>query len=173
MKKFTALFAAMALLLYSTAAFAEDIGTPSDLAPVVTTEPTATVTAVPSEEATEAPTVTPTAEPSAEPTAAPTEAPTAEPTEAPTAEPAEVPTEAPTAAPERSIKVTLKHDGDVIYYGDKVTLVAELGGYDDVPVTLQWLLNGEPVEGAVTLEYTFIVTPETVGAWQLAVTTPD
>ena len=30
MKKFTALFAAMALLLYSTAAFAEDIGTPSD-----------------------------------------------------------------------------------------------------------------------------------------------
>ncbi len=165
MKKFTALFAAMALLLYSTAAFAEDIGTPSDLAPVVTTEPTATVTAVPTEETTEAPTATPTAEPSAEPTAAPTEVPT----EAPTAEP----TEAPTAAPERSIKVTLKHDGDVIYYGDKVTLVAELVGYDDVPVTLQWLLNGEPVEGAVTLEYTFIVTPETVGAWQLAVTTPD
>ena len=165
MKKFTALFAAMALLLYSTAAFAEDIGTPSDLAPVVTTEPTATVTAVPTEETTEAPTATPTAEPSAEPTAAPTEVPT----EAPTAGP----TEAPTAAPERSIKVTLKHDGDVIYYGDKVTLVAELVGYDDVPVTLQWLLNGEPVEGAVTLEYTFIVTPETVGAWQLAVTTPD
>ncbi len=165
MKKFTALFAAMALLLYSTAAFAEDIGTPSDLAPVVTTEPTATVTAVPTEVTTEAPTATPTAEPSAEPTAVPTEVPT----EAPTAEP----TEAPTAAPERSIKVTLKHDGDVIYYGDKVTLVAELVGYDDVPVTLQWLLNGEPVEGAVTLEYTFTVTPETVGAWQLAVTTPD
>lgn len=165
MKKFTALFAAMALLLYSTAAFAEDIGTPSDLAPVVTTEPTATVTAVPTEETAEAPTATPTAEPSAEPTTAPTEVPT----EAPTAEP----TEAPTAAPERSIKVTLKHDGDVIYYGDKVTLVAELVGYDDVPVTLQWLLNGEPVEGAVTLEYTFTVTPETVGAWQLAVTTPD
>lgn len=165
MKKFTALFAAMALLLCSTAAFAEDIGTPSDLAPVVTAEPTATVTAVPTEVTTEAPTATPTAEPSAEPTAAPTEVPT----EAPTAEP----TEAPTAAPERSIKVTLKHDGDVIYYGDKVTLVAELVGYDDVPVTLQWLLNGEPVEGAVTLEYTFIVTPETVGAWQLAVTTPD
>lgn len=165
MKKFTALFAAMALLLYSTAAFAEDIGTPSDLAPVVTTEPTATVTAVPTEETTETPTATPTAEPSTEPTAVPTEVST----EAPTAEP----TEAPTAAPERSIKVTLKHDGDVIYYGDKVTLVAELVGYDDVPVTLQWLLNGEPVEGAVTLEYTFIVTPETVGAWQLAVTTPD
>ena len=165
MKKFTALFAAMALLLYSTAALAEDVGTPSDLAPVVTSEPTATVTAVPTEETTEAPTATPTAEPSAEPTAVPTEVPT----EAPTAEP----TAAPTAAPERSIKVTLKHDGDVIYYGDKVTLVAELVGYDDVPVTLQWLLNGEPVEGAVTLEYTFIVTPETVGAWQLAVTTPD
>ena len=161
MKKFTALFAAMALLLYSTAALAEDVGTPSDLAPVVTSEPTATVTAVPAEETTEAPTATPTAEPSAEPTADPTEAPTAE------------PTAAPTAAPERSIKVTLKHDGDVIYYGDKVTLVAELVGYDDVPVTLQWLLNGEPVEGAVTLEYTFTVTPETVGAWQLAVTTPD
>ena len=165
MKKFTALFAAMALLLYSAAAFAEDVGTPSDLAPVVTSEPTATVTAVPTEETTEAPTATPTAEPSAEPTAVPTEVPT----EAPTAEP----TAAPTAAPERSIKITLKHDGDVIYYGDKVTLVAELTGYDDVPVTLQWLLNGEPVEGAVTLEYTFTVTPETVGAWQLAVTTPD
>lgn len=165
MKKFTALFAAMALLLYSTAALAEDVGTPSDLAPVVTSEPTATVTAVPTEETTEAPTATPTAEPSAEPTAVPTEVPT----EAPTAEP----TAAPTAAPERSIKITLKHDGDVIYYGDKVTLVAELVGYDDVPVTLQWLLNGEPVEGAVTLEYTFTVTPETVGAWQLAVTTPD
>ena len=165
MKKFTALFAAMALLLCSTAALAEDVGTPSDLAPVVTSEPTATVTAVPTEETTEAPTATPTAEPSAEPTAVPTEVPT----EAPTAEP----TAAPTAAPERSIKITLKHDGDVIYYGDKVTLVAELVGYDDVPVTLQWLLNGEPVEGAVTLEYTFTVTPETVGAWQLAVTTPD
>ncbi len=161
MKKFTALFAAMALLLCSTAALAEDVGTPSDLAPVVTSEPTATVTAVPTEETTEAPTATPTAEPSAEPTAEPTAAPTAE------------PTAAPTAAPERSIKITLKHDGDVIYYGDKVTLVAELVGYDDVPVTLQWLLNGEPVEGAVTLEYTFTVTPETVGAWQLAVTTPD
>ena len=161
MKKFTALFAAMALLLYSTAALAEDVGTPSDLAPVVTSEPTATVTAVPTEKTTEAPTATPTAEPSAEPTAEPTAAPTAE------------PTAAPTAAPERSIKVTLKHDGDVIYYGDQVTLVAELVGYDDVPVTLQWLLNGEPVEGAVTLEYTFTVTPETVGAWQLAVTTPD
>ena len=157
MKKFTALFAAMALLLYSTAALAEDVGTPSDLAPVVTSEPTATVTAVPTEETTEAPTATPTAVP----TEVPTEAPTAE------------PTAAPTAAPERSIKITLKHDGDVIYYGDKVTLVAELVGYDDVPVTLQWLLNGEPVEGAVTLEYTFTVTPETVGAWQLAVTTPD
>ena len=165
MKKFTALFAAMALLLCSTAALAEDVGTPSDLAPVVTSEPTATVTAIPTEETTEAPTATPTAEPSAEPTAVPTEVPT----EAPTAEP----TAAPTAAPERSIKITLKHDGDVIYYGDKVTLVAELVGYDDVPVTLQWLLNGEPVEGAVTLEYTFTVTPETVGAWQLAVTTPD
>lgn len=165
MKKFTALFAAMALLLYSTAALAEDVGTPSDLAPVVTSEPTATVTAVPTEATTEAPTATPTAEPSAEPTAVPMEVPT----EAPTAEP----TAAPTAAPERSIKITLKHDGDVIYYGDKVTLVAELVGYDDVPVTLQWLLNGEPVEGAVTLEYTFTVTPETVGAWQLAVTTPD
>lgn len=165
MKKFTALFAAMALLLCSTAALAEDVGTPSDLSPVVTSEPTATVTAVPTEETIEAPTATPTAEPSAEPTAVPTEVPT----EAPTAEP----TAAPTAAPERSIKVTLKHDGDVIYYGDKVTLVAELVGYDDVPVTLQWLLNGEPVEGAVTLEYTFTVTPETVGAWQLAVTTPD
>ena len=165
MKKFTALFATMALLLSSTAALAEEVGTPSDLAPVVTAEPTATVTAVPTEETTEAPTATPTAEPSAEPTAVPTEVPT----EAPTAEP----TAAPTAAPERSIKVTLKHDGDVIYYGDKVTLVAELVGYDDVPVTLQWLLNGEPVEGAVTLEYTFTVTPETVGAWQLAVTTPD
>ena len=161
MKKFTALFAAMALLLYSTAALAEDVGTPSDLAPVVTSEPTATVTAVPTEKTTEAPTATPTAEPSAEPTAEPTAAPTAE------------PTAAPTAAPERSIKVTLKHDGDVIYYGDQVTLVAELVGYDDVPVTLQWLLNGEPVEGAVTLEYTFTVTPETVGAWQLAVTTQD
>ena len=59
MKKFTALFAAMALLLYSTAALAEDVGTPSDLAPVVTSEPTATVTAVPTEETTEAPTATP------------------------------------------------------------------------------------------------------------------
>ena len=78
MKKFTALFAAMALLLYSTAAYAEDIGTPSDLASVVTTEPTATVTAVPTEETTEAPTATPTAEPTATPTPAPT--PTPEPT---------------------------------------------------------------------------------------------
>ncbi|MBP3636971.1 MAG: PT domain-containing protein [Clostridia bacterium] len=71
----------------------------ASLVPVVTPEPTAEPTAVPTEEPTAEPTAVPTEEPTAEPTEEPTAEPTAVPTEEPTAEPTAVPTEEPTPEP--------------------------------------------------------------------------
>ena len=67
--------------------------------PVPTTEPTVAPTTEPTVAPTAEPTVAPTAEPTVAPTAEPTVAPTAEPTIAPTVEPTVAPTAEPTIAP--------------------------------------------------------------------------
>ena len=154
MKKIVACLISLALLL-SSVAFAAEVenhGTPTDIqpttAPMVTEEPTAT----------EAPTAEPTV----------TEEPVQpEVTEAPTE------TAAPTAVPEHKVTITLEHTGDKIYFGDMVTLRATLSGYENTAYTLQWLLNGNPVQGANELTYTFTAAQELCGEWQLVVMTAE
>ena len=154
MKKIVACLISLALLL-SSVAFAAEVenhGTPTDIqpttAPMVTEEPTAT----------EAPTAEPTV----------TEEPVqSEVTEAPTE------TAAPTAVPEHKVTITLEHTGDKIYFGDMVTLRATLSGYENTAYTLQWLLNGNPVQGANELTYTFTAAQELCGEWQLVVMTAE
>ena len=154
MKKIVACLILLALLL-SSVAFAAEVenhGTPTDIQPttppMVTEEPTAT----------EAPTAEPTV----------TEEPVQpEVTEAPTE------TAAPTAVPEHKVTITLEHTGDKIYFGDTVTLRATLSGYENTAYTLQWLLNGNPVQGANELTYTFTAAQELCGEWQLVVMTAE
>ena len=154
MKKIVACLILLALLL-SSVAFAAEVenhGTPTDIqpatAPMVTEEPTAA----------EAPTAEPTV----------TEEPVQpEVTEAPTE------TAAPTAVPEHKVTITLEHTGDKIYFGDMVTLRATLSGYENTAYTLQWLLNGNPVQGANELTYTFTAAQELCGEWQLVVMTAE
>ena len=154
MKKIVACLISLALLL-SSVAFAAEVenhGTPTDIqpttAPMVTEEPTVT----------EAPTAEPTV----------TEEPVQpEVTEAPTE------TAAPTAVPEHKVTITLEHTGDKIYFGDMVTLRATLSGYENTAYTLQWLLNGNPVQGANELTYTFTAAQELCGEWQLVVMTAE
>lgn len=154
MKKIVACLISLALLL-SSVAFAAEVenhGTPTDIqpttAPMVTEEPTAA----------EAPTAEPTV----------TEEPVQpEVTEAPTE------TAAPTAVPEHKVTITLEHTGDKIYFGDMVTLRATLSGYENTAYTLQWLLNGNPVQGANELTYTFTAAQELCGEWQLVVMTAE
>ena len=154
MKKIVACLISLALLL-SSVAFAAEVenhGTPTDIQP--TTPPMVT----------EEPTVT--------------EAPTAEPTvteEPVQPEVTEAPTEtaAPTAVPEHKVTITLEHTGDKIYFGDTVTLRATLSGYENTAYTLQWLLNGNPVQGANELTYTFTAAQELCGEWQLVVMTAE
>ena len=154
MKKIVACLISLALLL-SSVAFAAEVenhGTPTDIqpttAPMVTEEPTVT----------EAPTAEPTV----------TEEPVQpEVTEAPTE------TAAPTAVTEHKVTITLEHTGDKIYFGDTVTLRATLSGYENTAYTLQWLLNGNPVQGANELTYTFTAAQELCGEWQLVVMTAE
>ena len=154
MKKIVACLISLTLLL-SSVAFAAEVenhGTPTDIQPttppMVTEEPTAT----------EAPTAEPTV----------TEEPVQpEVTEAPTE------TAAPTAVPEHKVTITLEHTGDKIYFGDTVTLRATLSGYENTAYTLQWLLNGNPVQGANELTYTFTAAQELCGEWQLVVMTAE
>lgn len=154
MKKIVACLISLALLL-SSVAFAAEVenhGTPTDIqpttAPMVMEEPTAA----------EAPTAEPTV----------TEEPVQpEVTEAPTE------TAAPTAVPEHKVTITLEHTGDKIYFGDMVTLRATLSGYENTAYTLQWLLNGNPVQGANELTYTFTAAQELCGEWQLVVMTAE
>lgn len=163
MKKIVACLISLALLL-SSVAFAAEVenhGTPTDIQPttppMVTEEPTAT----------EAPTAEPTV----------TEEPVqSEVTEEPVQpEVTEAPTEtaAPTAVPEHKVTITLEHTGDKIYFGDMVTLRATLSGYENTAYTLQWLLNGNPVQGANELTYTFTAAQELCGEWQLVVMTAE
>lgn len=86
----------------------------------------------------------PTVEPTVEPTAKPTAEPTAEPTEEPAAEPtAELPAE-------RSVDFTFVWDGEALNYGDVVTLVPELTGYEGFAYELVWQYS---TDNAVWADY--------------------
>ncbi len=146
------------------------------------------VTEVPATEvpATEAPTVEPTEEAPVTETPA-TEAPSAEPVETPAAEePTAEPSAEPTATPapiteedlpanaklmaiiqdelnaDRSVSVYAAYDGDFLSFGDQVSLIAVLHGYDNVTYSLQWQKSPDnaswsDIPAACGASYSFII----------------
>lgn len=109
-------------------------------------------------------------------TVAPDTTETAEATPEATAEPTETPvaTEIPTA---RNVNIHMDVPAN-LQFGDTITLTAELIGYGDVQVSLQWQYtkDGETWvdatgNGSDALVYSFQVDEETAGtSWRLAVT---
>lgn len=98
-----------------------------------------------------------------------TEEPSEDPEDETTEEPSEEPVVDPEELldPERSIEIHVEWDGD-LYFGDEVTLVAELHGYENTVYTVQWEtskddVNWTEVEGATELTHMFVVTEEN---WQ-------
>ena len=149
-------------------------------APEVTEEPAPEVTEEPTEEP-EVEETEPTEDPAPEATEEPTEEPAPEVTEEPTEEPAPEATEEPIEEPEaelnpdRDIKVTAAWEGEELYFGDLVTLTAELIGYENAVYIVQWQtsedgVNWTDVEGATELIYEFAVTEENCqNYWRLIV----
>ena len=164
-------------------------------APALATEasaPTAEETpAAPVAQITEAPAETPA--PAAEETTA---APVAEPSDEPAAEPAEAPVETPapiteeelpanarlmavlqdTLNAQRSVSIYAVYDGEFLSFGDQVTFVALLRGYDNLTYTLQWQwsqdnLIWEDVPGAEQATYSFQVAEDNYqNFWRVGVT---
>ena len=166
MKKFLAMM--MIALTVSTMAFAEEVSTPTDLAPVqsevAAQEPAQEIEAPAAEE--EQPAVEEKAEtPVVEEPAA--EEKTAE--EAPVVEEAKA---------ERSVTIQLV-TGSSIYVGDRVGLQAVLTGYEGVDCSFQWQSKTENgkwqnVDGATSDTLWFEMTEELDGCqWRVVVTTAD
>ena len=161
-------------------------------APVDTPAPAAEETpAAPAAQITEAPAETPA--PAAEETTA---APVAEPSDEPAAEPAEAPVETPapiteeelpanarlmavlqdTLNAQRSVSIYAVYDGEFLSFGDQVTFVALLRGYDNLTYTLQWQWSQdnqiwEDVPGAEQATYSFQVAEDNYqNFWRVGVT---
>ncbi len=161
-------------------------------APVETPAPAAEeTTAAPAAQITEAPAETPA--PAAEETTA---APVAEPSDEPAAEPAEAPVETPapiteeelpanarlmavlqdTLNAQRSVSIYAVYDGEFLSFGDQVTFVALLRGYDNLTYTLQWQWSQdnqiwEDVPGAEQATYSFQVAEDNYqNFWRVGVT---
>ena len=161
-------------------------------APVETPAPAAEETpAAPAAQITEAPAETPA--PAAEETTA---APVAEPSDEPAAEPAEAPVETPapiteeelpanarlmavlqdTLNAQRSVSIYAVYDGEFLSFGDQVTFVALLRGYDNLTYTLQWQWSQdnqiwEDVPGAEQATYSFQVAEDNYqNFWRVGVT---
>ena len=156
-------------------------------APALATEASAPAaeetTAAPVAQITEAPAEAPveTPAPAAEET-------TAEPTEAPVETPApiteeELPANArlmavlqDTLNAQRSVSIYAVYDGEFLSFGDQVTFVALLRGYDNLTYTLQWQwsqdnLIWEDVPGAEQATYSFQVAEDNYqNFWRVGVT---
>ena len=125
-----------------------------------------------------------------------TAAPVAEPSDEPAAEPAEAPVEAPapiteeelpanarlmavlqdTLNAQRSVSIYAVYDGEFLSFGDQVTFVALLRGYDNLTYTLQWQWSQdnqiwEDVPGAEQATYSFQVAEDNYqNFWRVGVT---
>ncbi|MDY3280378.1 MAG: hypothetical protein SOX25_09755 [Eubacteriales bacterium] len=161
--------------------------TPAPAAEETTAAPAAQITEAPAE----APVETPA--PAAEETTA---APVAQPSDEPAAEPAEAPVETPapiteeelpanarlmavlqdTLNAQRSVSIYAVYDGEFLSFGDQVTFVALLRGYDNLTYTLQWQwsqdnLIWEDVPGAEQATYSFQVAEDNYqNFWRVGVT---
>ena len=125
-----------------------------------------------------------------------TAAPAAEPSDEPAAEPAKAPVEAPapiteeelpanarlmavlqdTLNAQRSVSIYAVYDGEFLSFGDQVTFVALLRGYDNLTYTLQWQWSQdnqiwEDVPGAEQATYSFQVAEDNYqNFWRVGVT---
>ena len=176
----------------TTAAPAAQITEAPAEAPVETPAPAAEeTTAAPAAQITEAPAEAPaeTPAPAAEETTA---APAAQITEAPAEAPVETPApiteeELPANArlmavlqdtlnAQRSVSIYAVYDGEFLSFGDQVTFVALLRGYDNLTYTLQWQWSQdnqiwEDVPGAEQATYSFQVAEDNYqNFWRVGVT---
>ena len=107
--------------------------------------------------------------PTPEPTATP------EPTVEPTAEPTEAPTAEPTAelSADRSVSFTFTWDGEELKYGDTITLLSELTGYDGFACEIVWqysLDNTEWADYSVGETAQYVLSEENVNwYWRVVV----
>lgn len=111
-------------------------------------------------------------------------------------EPAEEPTEAPAEAEtnelpanarlmaivedelnaERSVSMYAVYDGDTLTFGDRVTLIAVLNGYDNTAYDLQWQSSADDktwvdVAGETAASYAFTISEANyMNYWRVAVT---
>lgn len=132
----------------------------------------------------------------AAPAEEPAEAEATETVEQPAEEPTEEPAEAPAAAEtnelpanarlmaivedelnaERSVSMYAVYDGDTLTFGDKVTLIAVLNGYDNTAYDLQWQSSADDktwvdVAGETAASYAFTISEANyMNYWRVAVT---
>lgn len=77
--------------------------------------------------------------------------------------------------PDRNIKVHVHWDGEELYYGDEIELIAILNGYDNAIYTLQWQesadsINWINVEGGTNDHLCILVTEENhLNYWRIVV----
>lgn len=161
----------------------DEIQTPDEPAtPAPTEEPTEpeAPTPEPTETAEPAETAEPdeTKEPDAEETPAPTESPEATDTPVPTESP--VPTETPAPAVPRSVGISAASDTDPLQIGSRITLTAELSGYDGLDYVCCWQAAAARSDGSIVGEwrnvqnggqtFTYVLTEENLlTAWRVCV----
>ena len=81
--------------------------------------------------------------------------------------------------PNRSIVIRAEWEGEELHFGDEVTLVAELSGYEGAVYELQWQMSVDEeewtdVEGAIGDSYAMIVTEDNYQTfWRVIVTVTD
>lgn len=140
--------------------------------------------AAPAEEPAEVEATEPVEQPVEQPAEQPAEQPTEEPTEAPAAaETNELPANARLMAivedelnAERSVSMYAVYDGEALTFGDKVTLIAVLNGYDNTAYDLQWQSSADDknwvdVAGETAASYAFTISEANyMNYWRVAVT---
>lgn len=83
----------------------------------------------------------------------------------------------PSVLAKRSVNI-YSDMGDSVREGDIITITAELIGFDDEPVSLQWQFDDGyywvDVPGASQLTHSFVATAETVNySWRLSVSVDE
>lgn len=81
--------------------------------------------------------------------------------------------------PNRNIQIHAEWNGERLHFGDTMTMVAELNGYDNAVYTLQWMMSVDgaewvQVDGATEARYEITVTEDNWrNFWRVDVTVTD
>lgn len=146
--------------------------------PTETAEPAETAEPDETKEPDAEETPAPTESPEATDTPVPTETPTATSTPVPTESP--VPTETPAPAVPRSVGISVASDTDPLQIGSRITLTAELSGYDGLDYVCRWQAAAARSDGSIVGEwrnvqsggqtFTYVLTEENLlTAWRVCV----